>query len=181
MLRVVVRIYGLNKRVGGVPAACPNATWSGSPSAASIALLLWKVPETFIRHNALITHFGPLLDVENQIVKNYVEEVDQKALLHGAIDGMLSRLDPYSQYFDEAESEQFQKFTEGQFPGIGIEVGPLPGGGVVVVSPIEGSPAFYAGLRGRPDHRDRRKEKRRHGPHQSGRFDQRQARHQRQP
>jgi carboxyl-terminal processing protease len=114
---------------------------------AVIALLLWKVPETFIRRDQLLNHFGPLLDVQNQIVKNYVEDVDQEALLHGAIDGMLDKLDPYSQYLDEKEFEQFQKVTEGQFPGIGIEVGPLQGGGVMVVSPIEGSPAFYAGLR----------------------------------
>ena len=114
---------------------------------ALIALLLWKVPATFIRRDALLNHFGPLLDVENQVLKNYVENVDQKQLLHGAIDGMLNRLDPYSQYFDEGEYQQFQKFTEGQFQGIGIEVGPFPSGGVMVVSPIEGSPAFYAGLR----------------------------------
>src|SRR5436190_23396724 len=90
--------------------------------AAVIALLLWKVPETFIRRDALLNHFGPLLDVQNQILKNYVEDVDRKMLLHGAIDGMLNRLDPYSEYFDKDEYQQFQNRTEGQFQGIGIEV-----------------------------------------------------------
>ncbi len=112
-----------------------------------IALLLWKVPESFIRRDNLLNHFGPLLDVQNQIIKNYVEDVDREVLLHGAIDGMLGRLDPYSEYYNEKELQQFHKRTEGQFEGIGIEVGPLPGGGLLVVSPIEGSPAFYAGLR----------------------------------
>lgn len=112
-----------------------------------IALLLWKVPETFIRRDALLNHFSPLLDVRTQILKNYVEPVDEKVLLHGAIDGMLSRLDPYSEYYDDVEREQVQKHNEGQYSGIGIEVGPVQGGGLMVVSPIEGSPAFYAGLR----------------------------------
>jgi carboxyl-terminal processing protease len=115
--------------------------------AAVIALLLWRVPETFIRRDALLNQFSPLLDVRLQIQRNYVEKVEDKVLLRGAIDGMLNRLDPYSAYFDENEFTQFEKQTEGQFEGVGIEVGPSPVGGLMVVSPIEGSPAFYAGLR----------------------------------
>lgn len=114
---------------------------------AVIAVLLWKVPETFIRRDALLNQFNPLLDVHLQIRKHYVEPLDEKILLRGALDGMLNRLDPYSEYYDESEFRQFQKRTEGQFEGIGIEVGPAPGGGLAVISPIEGSPAFYADLR----------------------------------
>jgi carboxyl-terminal processing protease len=111
-----------------------------------IAVLLWKLPPAFIRQDTLLNQFGPLLDVRVQILKNYVEPVDDQVLLRGAIDGMLNKLDPYSEYYDETEQKQIQKVTEGQFEGIGIEVGPLPGGGLVIVSPIEGSPAFRAGL-----------------------------------
>lgn len=114
---------------------------------AVIAVLLWKVPESLIRRDTLYTQFSPLLDVLFQIRKNYVEETDDKELLHGAIDGMLGRLDPYSQYFDASEYEQFQKRTKGQFVGIGIEVGEIPGIGLQVVAPIEGSPAYKAGIR----------------------------------
>src|SRR5687767_4161206 len=114
---------------------------------AVIAVLLWKVPETFIRRDALLNQFNPLLDIHLQIRKHYVEPTEEKILLRGAIDGMLSRLDPYSEYYDEAEFKQFQNRTEGQFEGIGIEVGPSAGGGLSVISPIEGSPAFYADLR----------------------------------
>ncbi len=114
---------------------------------AVIAFLLWKVPENFVRRDALYNQFSPLLDVRVQILKNYVEPVEDKVLLRGAIDGMLNRLDPYSEYYDQGEYEQFQKRTEGQFYGIGIEVVEVPGMGLEIVSPIEGSPAFLAGLR----------------------------------
>lgn len=114
---------------------------------AVLAVLLWKVPEAVIRRDALYEQFGPLTDISLQIHKNYVREVPREVLLRGAIDGMMQRLDPYSRYFDEAEYEQFSKRTEGQFYGIGVEIEQLPTGELVIVSPIEGSPAFLAGLR----------------------------------
>lgn len=115
--------------------------------AGVIALLLWKIPEAALRRDALYTEFGPLLDVRGQVLKNYVEGVDNQKLLKGAIDGMLNHLDPYCAYFDAKEYEQFNKRTKGQFYGIGVEVTRLPGEGLVIVSPIEGTPAFHAGLR----------------------------------
>jgi carboxyl-terminal processing protease len=115
--------------------------------AAVIAVLLWKVPPNVARRDALYNQFSPLLDVRAQVRRNYVESIDDEVLLRGAIDGMLNRLDPYSEYYDAAEFEQVQKRTEGQFTGIGIEVVEVPGGGLEIVSPIEGSPAFLAGLR----------------------------------
>ncbi len=114
---------------------------------AVLAVLLWKVPEALIRRDALYSQFGPLTDISLQIRKNFVEEVPSETLLRGAIDGMMLRLDPYSRYFDAAEYEQFTKRTEGQFYGIGIEVDQLRSGELVVVSPVEGSPAFLADLR----------------------------------
>jgi len=114
---------------------------------AVIAVLLWKAPESYIRRDALYDRFGPLLDVYVQVAKNYVEPVDDEELLHGAIDGMLDRLDPYCAYFTSEEYKEFQKQTQGEFPGIGIHVAKPPGIGLVVVSPMEGTPAFRAGLR----------------------------------
>jgi len=114
---------------------------------AVLAVLLWKVPEALIRRDALYEQFGPLTDISLQIHKNYVKEVSSEVLLRGAIDGMMQELDPYSRYFDAAEYEQFSKRTEGQFYGIGVEVDQLVTGELVIVSPIEGSPAFLAGLR----------------------------------
>lgn len=114
---------------------------------AVLAVLLWKVPEALIRRDALYSQFGPLTDISLQIHKNYVEDIPSELLLRGAIDGMMQRLDPYSRFFDEAEYEQFSKRTEGQFYGIGVEIDQLETGELVIVSPIEGSPAFLADLR----------------------------------
>jgi len=112
-----------------------------------IAVLLWKVPESYIRRDTLYNKFSPLIDVRVQVLKNYVEPIEDDELLRGAIDGMLNRLDPYSIYFTESEYEQFNKQNKGEFFGIGVQVATPSGGGLIVVSPIEGSPAFQAGLR----------------------------------
>lgn len=115
--------------------------------AAVIAALLWKVPQTLLRRDQMYEQFSPLLDVNVQVRKHYVEEVEDQVLLRGAIDGMLSRLDPYSEYYEAREYAQFQARTEGEFPGVGIEVTQSKGGAIEIVSPIEGSPAFMAGIR----------------------------------
>ena len=81
------------------------------------------------------------------IVKSdYVEAVDEKKLLTDAISGMVSGLDPHSQYFDKKSFKEFREGTSGRFVGVGIEIG-MEDGLVKVVSPIEGSPAFRAGLK----------------------------------
>ncbi len=81
------------------------------------------------------------------IVKSdYVETVDEKKLITDAISGMVSGLDPHSQYFDKKSFKEFREGTSGRFVGVGIEIG-MEDGVVKVVSPIEGSPAFRAGLK----------------------------------
>jgi carboxyl-terminal processing protease len=80
------------------------------------------------------------------IKAEYVEPVDEKKLISDAIAGMVSGLDPHSQYFDRKTFREFRENTGGRFVGIGIEM-TMDEGLVRVVSPIEGSPAFRAGLR----------------------------------
>jgi carboxyl-terminal processing protease len=81
------------------------------------------------------------------LIKNeYVEPVDEKKLINDAIGGMVSGLDPHSVYFDKKSFKEFREGTTGKFVGVGIEIG-MEDGLVKVVSPIEGSPAFRAGLR----------------------------------
>jgi carboxyl-terminal processing protease len=81
------------------------------------------------------------------MVKNeYVEPVDEKKLISDAIGGMVAGLDPHSQYFDKKSFKEFRESTGGKFVGIGIEMG-MEDGVVKVISPIEGSPAFRAGLK----------------------------------
>ena len=81
------------------------------------------------------------------IVKSdYVEPVDEKKLISDAISGMVAGLDPHSQYFDKKAFKAFREGTSGKFVGVGIEIG-MEDGFVKVVSPIEGSPAFRAGIK----------------------------------
>ena len=72
--------------------------------------------------------------------------VDEKKLITDAISGMVSSLDPHSQYFDKKSYKEFREGTSGKFVGVGIEI-TQEDGLVKVVSPIEGSPAFRAGLK----------------------------------
>src|SRR5574343_1925353 len=76
---------------------------------------------------------------------DYVEPVDDKKLITDAISGMVASLDPHSQYFDKKSFSEFREGTTGKFVGVGIEI-TQEDGLIKVVSPIEGSPAFRAGL-----------------------------------
>ncbi len=78
--------------------------------------------------------------------KNYVKEVTDKELIQGAISGMLQSLDPHSSYLTEDMFKELQVETKGEFGGLGIEI-TLDGGILTVVSPIEDTPAFKAGIK----------------------------------
>ncbi len=80
------------------------------------------------------------------VKSDYVEAVDEKKLINDAIAGMVSGLDPHSQFFDKKTFREFREGTTGKFVGVGIEIG-MEEGLVKIVSPIEGSPAFRAGLK----------------------------------
>jgi carboxyl-terminal processing protease len=87
-----------------------------------------------------------LAAVFGMVKSDYVEPVDEKKLINDAIAGMVAGLDPHSQYFDKKSFREFRESTGGKFVGIGIEMG-MEEGLVKVISPIEGSPAFRAGLK----------------------------------
>ncbi|MDH5541063.1 MAG: S41 family peptidase, partial [Rhizobacter sp.] len=87
-----------------------------------------------------------LAAVFGMVKSDYVEPVDEKKLITDAISGMVSGLDPHSQYFDKKSFKEFREGTTGKFVGVGIEIG-MEDGLVKVVSPIEGSPAFRAGIK----------------------------------
>ncbi len=87
-----------------------------------------------------------LAAVFDRVKSEYVEPVDEKKLLSDAIAGMVAGLDPHSQYFDKKSLKEFRENTGGKFVGIGIEM-QMEDGAVKVVAPIEGSPAFRAGLK----------------------------------
>lgn len=85
-------------------------------------------------------------EVYNAIKQGYVEPVEDKKLITHAISGMLSNLDPHSAYLDADAYKDLQVGTQGEFGGLGIEVG-MEDGFVKVVSPIEDTPAFRAGIK----------------------------------
>jgi carboxyl-terminal processing protease len=80
------------------------------------------------------------------VKKNYVEDVDTKNLVNGAINGMLSSLDPHSAYLTPELYKELQMDTQGRFGGLGIEI-TVRGGILTVVSPIEDTPAAKAGVK----------------------------------
>ncbi len=79
------------------------------------------------------------------VEKNYVEPVDDKKLIEGAVNGMLASLDPHSSYLDRDTFKEMQVETKGSFGGLGIEI-TVKDGWVTVVSPIEGTPAYRVGI-----------------------------------
>jgi carboxyl-terminal processing protease len=84
-------------------------------------------------------------DVLGIIQREYVEETKPKSLVYGAIKGMLETLDPHSAFMPPENYKELQEETRGRFEGIGIEIA-IRDGVLTVVSPIEGTPAFKAGL-----------------------------------
>jgi carboxyl-terminal processing protease len=87
-----------------------------------------------------------LADVFGLIKSDYVENVEDKKLLTEAISGMVASLDPHSAYLDKKAFKELREGTQGKFVGLGIEVG-MEDGYVKVISPIEDSPAYKAGLK----------------------------------
>jgi carboxyl-terminal processing protease len=87
-----------------------------------------------------------LAEVFGIIKSDYVEPVDEHKLISDAIAGMVASLDPHSQFMDKKTFREFRESTAGRFVGVGIEIS-QEDGLVKVVSPIEGSPAFRAGLK----------------------------------
>jgi carboxyl-terminal processing protease len=85
-------------------------------------------------------------EVFGRVKSDYVEPVDDKKLITEAINGMLTGLDPHSAYLDQEAFRELQVGTQGEFGGLGIEVG-MEDGFVKVVSPIDDSPASRAGIK----------------------------------
>ncbi|MGH7115358.1 MAG: S41 family peptidase [Stellaceae bacterium] len=89
--------------------------------------------------------FALLQDVARQVQTNYVAPVTGKELTEDALKGMLTRLDPHSDYMDPEQYQEMTAMTRGQFGGIGIEL-TLEGKVPEVIAPIEGTPAANAGM-----------------------------------
>jgi carboxyl-terminal processing protease len=85
-------------------------------------------------------------EVLRQIEKNYVEPQDPQKLIYGAIKGMVQSLDPHSSFLSKEEHQELLIETKGSFTGVGIEI-TVRDNLLTVVSPIEGTPAYEAGIK----------------------------------
>ncbi len=88
-----------------------------------------------------------LADVYGLIKSDYVEPVEDKKLLTEAISGMVASLDPHSAYLDKKAYAELREGSQGKFVGLGIEIGQSEDGYIKIVSPIEDSPAYRAGIK----------------------------------
>lgn len=106
----------------------------------------WYIPDVLARRLTATEFFDRLVDIRSEIVRNYVDEPDEEQMMMGAINGMLDTLeDPYTVYFSAEQLKGFEVHTRGTFSGIGAEID-KEGEYIVIVSPLEDSPAFKAGV-----------------------------------
>jgi len=91
-------------------------------------------------------HIEIFTEVLRQVEKNYVEAQDPQDLIYGAIKGMVQNLDPHSSFMTKEEYDELMTETKGSFSGIGIEI-TVRDKVLTVVSPIEGTPAYEAGIK----------------------------------
>jgi carboxyl-terminal processing protease len=118
----------------------------GAVAGVLISLNFQAIADLKTRGPLPIEELRAFTEVFGAIKTNYVETVEDKKLITEAINGMLTGLDPHSAYLDAEAFKELQVGTQGQFGGLGIEVG-MEDGFVKVVSPIEDTPAFRAGVK----------------------------------
>jgi carboxyl-terminal processing protease len=118
----------------------------GAVAGVLISLNFQAVADRATRTTLPIEELRAFTEVFGAIKTNYVEPVEDKKLITEAINGMLTGLDPHSAYLDQEAFKELQVGTQGQFGGLGIEVG-MEDGFVKVISPIEDTPAFKAGIK----------------------------------
>lgn len=119
---------------------------AGLVGGVLISLQFSAMAEKDVRSNLPIEELRTFAEVFNAIKQGYVEPVEDKKLITHAISGMLSNLDPHSTYLDTDAYKDLQVGTQGEFGGLGIEVG-MEDGLVKVISPIEDTPADRAGIK----------------------------------
>ena len=118
----------------------------GAVAGVLISLNFQAIADRATRSSLPIEELRAFTEVFGAIKANYVEPVEDKKLITEAINGMLTGLDPHSAYLDQEAFRDLQVGTQGQFGGLGIEVG-MEDGFVKVISPIEDTPAFKAGIK----------------------------------
>ncbi len=123
-----------------------SLVFAGLAGGILISLQFSAMAEKEVRSTLPVEELRTFAEVFNAIKQGYVEPVEDKKLISHAISGMLSNLDPHSSYLDADAFKDLQVGTQGEFGGLGIEVG-MKDGLVEVVAPIEDTPADRAGIK----------------------------------
>ncbi|MFN9480499.1 MAG: S41 family peptidase, partial [Betaproteobacteria bacterium] len=113
--------------------------------AASLGISAYAFRDT--RAPIPLEEIRTFTEVYNAVKSNYVEPVDDKKLMQEAISGMLTGLDPHSAYLDTDGFKDLQTSTQGEFGGLGMEIG-TEDGAIKVIAPIDDTPAARAGIKG---------------------------------
>jgi carboxyl-terminal processing protease len=127
---------------------CPHRSAARATAAALLALTLYGCDSAgagAAGDSRDPADFGLLQQVARQVQKSYVEPVSGDQLTEDALKGMLTRLDPHSDYMNQEQYQQMSAVTRGEFGGIGIEL-TLEGKVPEVIAPIDGTPAANAGI-----------------------------------
>lgn len=122
--------------LGSLVLMLPLSTWAAETEASRETS-----PKTLP-----LKEISAMADVFERVKRAYVSPTDDKALLEGAMKGMVQQLDPHSSYLDPEALSELREATEGEFGGVGMEVG-LEKGRPTIISPIDGTPAAQAGLK----------------------------------
>lgn len=123
-----------------------SLAFGGFVAGALISLQIPALAQKEPKPGLPIEDLRTFAEVYSAIKQGYVEPVEDKKMISNAIAGMLSNLDPHSTYLDADAFKDLQVGTQGEFGGLGIEVG-MEDGLVKVISPIEDTPAYRAGVK----------------------------------
>jgi len=102
---------------------------------------------TFAQRSGVFEQLDLLVDVRYELSQHYVEDPDEQAMVRTAIEGMIESLnDPYTSYLPPEDLDRFNRSVQGEYSGIGAEVDVSPDGRPRIVTPLEDSPAWEAGV-----------------------------------
>ncbi len=129
-----------------------RVAWTVTASFLSVAVWAQAIraddPARSARNDDYYELMKVLVDSFEQIDRNYVKDIDRRDLVEAAVRGMLSKLDPYSDYISPEELTRFTEAVEQEFGGVGIQVQFNPDErSIMVMTPLPGSPAYKAGVR----------------------------------
>lgn len=128
--------------------AVQNITWRGMAILVAVMVLLAGAgfyQSLQAKEDKTYKSLKLLADILEEIENNYVDEVDTEELIHNAIKGLVENLDPHSSFMPPEAFDELQDDTKGEFSGIGIVI-TIKDGILTVISPIEGTPAYEAGI-----------------------------------